>query len=632
MNQFIRFSNYSPAADIVVAAICMVMMVLVVFSHINRTKGFHLFLAIVGLVLAAALTDMIFNFLAAIPELGILANWVRCVHHAALMLVFVYYVAYICEVTHYEKTRLFCLIANIIFLGSILADIIVTAQGLTFTVDETGISFDRRGIFIYAYLGYVTLCVILLTKVRKLLFHRVMLGFYGTVAISFAVLVIQGIFNQTSFTVSTQLFPAIAMMYVLHSNPYDALLGANDMGAMQDYVHYCYEKKKDFILMSLYMRDFDEESKEFPRDLQAKIRQFTYQSAKNARLFKVGKGHMILILLKKRNPNYERKITEILTAFRPLYEQFRYDYKIVIGSSTEEISRKNEYVSYIRSIHRSMPECSVHRVDKDDIAEFKRDEYILKELADIHRQGNLEDPRVLVYCQPVLNVKTGKYDTAEALMRLNLDGLGIVMPDHFIHLAEEQGYIHMLTEIILHKTCNAICHFSGEGYDIKRISVNVSMLELKDEHFCGDIISIIRESGVVGNKIAIELTESQNEADFTLMKQKIGELKAKGIKFYLDDFGTGYSSIERIMSLPFDIIKFDRSLVIASANDERSEQLVENLASLFNKLHFSVLYEGVENKDDEQRCREMSASYLQGFKYSQPIPIENLSQFFAQAG
>ncbi len=101
---------------------------------------------------------------------------------------------------------------------------------------------------------------------------------------------------------------------------------------------------------------------------------------------------------------------------------------------------------------------------------------------------------MLVYCQPVLNVGTGQYDTAEALMRLNLKEMGIVYPNQFIYLAEEHGYIHMLTEIILHKTCDAIHELTDAGYAIKRISVNVSVPELKDESFCDDIIDIIRQS------------------------------------------------------------------------------------------------------------------------------------------
>ncbi len=160
--------------------------------------------------------------------------------------------------------------------------------------------------------------------------------------------------------------------------------------------------------------------------------------------------------------------------------------------------------------------------------------------------------------------------------------------------------------------------------------MNVSVPELKDDSFCDDIIDIIRQSGIPGDKIAIELTESQNKGDFMLMKQKIAELREQGIKFYLDDFGTGYSSMERIMSLPFDIIKFDRSLVIASGSEDRSRRMVANLAHMFSDMEYSVLYEGVEKDEDEAMCKDMSATYLQGFKYSKPTPIVDLREYLSR--
>jgi EAL domain-containing protein (putative c-di-GMP-specific phosphodiesterase class I) len=254
----------------------------------------------------------------------------------------------------------------------------------------------------------------------------------------------------------------------------------------------------------------------------------------------------------------------------------------------------------------------------------------LEELEDIYRRHDLRDPRVLAYCQPVYNIQTGKYDTAEALMRLKLSDIGMVFPDQFIPVAEEHGYIHVLTEIILQKTCDEIRYLVSEGYEVNRISINVSVLELRDDTFTVDIDKIIKESGIPEEKVAIEITESQSESDFIVMKHIIDELKEKGIKFYLDDFGTGYSNMERIMELPFDIIKFDRSLVLASDSDERSEKMVGSLASMFKELDFSVLYEGVENESDEKRCINMSASYLQGYKYSRPIPMIELTRFFSK--
>ena len=90
-------------------------------------------------------------------------------------------------------------------------------------------------------------------------------------------------------------------------------------------------------------------------------------------------------------------------------------------------------------------------------------------------------------------------------------------------------------------------------------------------------------------------------------------------------------TFERIFELPFDIIKFDRSMIIASGEDERSEKLVENLAKIFSNFNYRVLYEGIETDVDEERCLSLSADYLQGFKYSRPIPIEELQNFLSKA-
>ena len=627
MNQFIHLIKYSPVGDIVVMATCMVMMILVFFSYFSNKRSSKLFVRVVILLFASACLNVVFYQLAYKPGYEVIANWIRLIFHLLILLTFVYYIAYMCEVTHYEKDRVFLLTANLLFFTVFLWDIIVTTQGQTFIVDENGISFVRRGIFIYGYLSFIVMAFILLSRIRKLLFRRVMLGFYGTIAVSFLILVIQGLSNQSSYTVTTLMLPAIAMMYVLHSDPYDIALGTNDVNAMQDYVRNRHKNRQDFVFMSLYLKEIEEEGKEIPVDIQAIIRQLTYRFVRKGSLFKIGKGHMILFFLKKDNPDYKQRAQNIIDESGTIYERFTY--KVVIGEAVGEISENNDYVSYIRNIHKSMTDNSIHIVDSDDIGDFENTEYIIRELSDINYNEDLDDRRVLVYCQPVLNVKTGRYDTAEILMRLGLKETGIVYPDQFIHLAEEHGYIHMLTKIILHKSCEAIRKFNEEGFDIKRISVNISVLELKDDDFCDSIMSIIRNSGISAERIAIELTESQNEGDFILMKQKINELKEEGIRFYLDDFGTGYSNIERIIELPFDIIKFDRSLVLASGSEDRYRKMVANLASMFCNMNYSVLYEGVEKDSDETMCKDMSATYLQGYKYSRPVPIEDLKRFLS---
>ena len=626
---YLILNNYTPVGDLVTVAICWVMLALIAFSYVRKTPAFRVFMVIIPCLMLAALLDVSYNMIALNTGATLLVYILRCLFHAALFTVFFLFTLYIIEVTHLDKkvSNLLLSAGTIVLVGVVAADLIVSLRSLA--EDGPGGPLTSRGlIFILGYLLYTISDIILLATVRHRLYKRVMWGFYSSVALSFTVLLLQGALGGgSSFTVSTFLFPVIAMFYIMHSNPYDAEMGTIDSSGLADIVRYSYEKKQSFIFMSLLLPTFAGEGKEMPDTIRSLVRRFSIEFFRGALLFQLGNGHLMLLFRKNRNPDFEHRIGKILSAFKDYHRIYQYDYKIIIGESIDQISKKNEYASFLRNIYRAQPVNTIHRISPDDIASFDRSEYILHQLEDIHRKHNLDDKRILVYCQPVFNVHTGKYDTAEALMRMKLEDLGLVFPDQFIYLAEENGYIHTLTEIILHKTCEEIRRLRIDGYSISRISVNVSMLELKSDHFCSDISNIISDSGITGDQIAIELTESQNESEFDLMKSKIAELKERGIKFYLDDFGTRYSNMERIIELPFDIIKFDRSLVIASGRNKRSEIIVNNMASLFSDLNYPVLFEGIENESDETLCRDMSASYLQGYKFSRPIPIADLRRF-----
>lgn len=622
--------GYSPVGDLTVISICFVMIVLICFSFVRNNRSFRIFLGILAVLILTASADVIFHSLAerGTQSAFLAAYWMRCLYHTMLSTIFFLFAAYICEVTRLDRKQktVFLSIAGLILLGGLVAELVTTAIGAQGPLTAEKILSQGRNVFIIGYASFVILMVVMLLIVRNRIYIKIMRGFYGAIALSFIIILIEALLKDSSYTVATFLYPTLAMFYSMHSNPYNATLGSSDIWAFSDFVKQNHEAGREFFYFSLFLRPYSEEGVQIPLDLQASIRRHGSTNFKSALLFNVEKGHVVMAAIRSRNKDYESRMKRALEEFQEEYEQFGVDFKVVIGESIPEISEKNEYVSFIREIRENMEDNTVHFVDQTDIERFRRSEYIRNALEDIYQGKDIDDPRVLTYCQPVFNIKTQKYDTAEALMRLELDG-EIFYPDQFIPVAEDNGYIHMLTEIILHKTCMEIKRLLEEGYNISRISVNVSALELKDEAFCDDISRIIQDTRIPGDKIAIELTESQTESDFYVMKKKIDLLKAKGIKFYLDDFGTGYSNMERIMELPFDIIKFDRSLVIACETNERSRKIVLGLANIFSAMNYSVLYEGVEREAEEEMCKNMSASYLQGYKYSRPIPIGELRQY-----
>lgn len=634
MGQTLYFENYTAAGDIIVLAICFVIGILVATSYNTRTKTFKLFINMLVYLCLASLCDMILHdYYVHIPDGNYTPIYViRVIYHALLFSLFLIYVVYLVTILNLEKSGVVPVmsVATSAYIIIIISDIVLTASGKGFRIENNGTASYGPNIFLIGYLAFVSLIVFVILKYRDKVYRKSIIGLFGTMLVSFLILYIQGRHGQASFTVATFLFPVLAIMYLLHSNPYNVKTGSINAEALKDAVKYYYEKKLEFVFMSVYLPDFHAEAKELPDEIKAEIRRFPSAHFRRSVLFELSNGHLLLMIPKKGNPKCEEGVKEILEAFRVDYERYRFDYKIVMGKSIDDISRRNEYQSLIRNIMRLMPMNSLHEVTEEDVKAFNRSEDILIQLEDIYKKGDPDDERVLAYCQPVLNIKTGKYDTAEALMRLKLPELGMVFPDQFIPLAEEMGFIHVLTKIILHKTCAAVQNLLTEGYEVNRISVNASMADFRNKAVAMELGNIIRKSGIPKGKIAIEVTESQSDSDFLNLKNMIEMLKGDGIKFYLDDFGTGYSNMERIMNLPFDIIKFDRSLVIASQSDKRSEDIVDKLAGMFAELHYSVLYEGVEDENDEKRCIKMHASYLQGYKYSKPIPIAGLRDFFSK--
>ncbi len=509
-----------------------------------------------------------------------------------------------------------------------LYEIVTTVTGTVFYIDEENNIIQGPSLFPLFFFFYAVIILLMLILHKSRIYKQIYIGIVVTTLLSICVMLIQGMHRQSSFTAAVFLFPMYAILYFMHSNPYDPEIGAVNISAFEDLTAYSYAHKNELLIMSLFLQEFDVKDRKFPKELQDLIRHYNHHFFKRALLFRLSGGRIVLVAETAKNPDYRERLDSMLKDFYTQHERFRLDHKIIFLTTIDEIGKTNDYLDLIRYLESLMGDREVKYVDKKDIEAYREHKYIVHELEDIFRKGDLNDSRVKVYCQPVLNARSGKYDTAEALMRLKLEKMGIVYPDSFIPIAEKYGYIKILSLIILNKTCLAIRRLISEGYYLKRISVNFSMIDVRESDFSEKVLKIIESNGIPYEKLAIELTESQSEQDFIIVRDKINELKDSGIKFYLDDFGTGYSNFDRIIELPFDIIKFDRSLVVASNSDTKSETMVSYLAHMFSDMHYSVLYEGIENKDDEQMCIRMCGRYLQGYKYSKPIPIEGLTEYF----
>ncbi|MBR1740766.1 MAG: EAL domain-containing protein, partial [Lachnospiraceae bacterium] len=519
----IYYENYSPVGDLTVLAISFVFIILIRSSFISRTKNFLLFCGMIGLLMLSSVSSVVYH--VALNNLTFWSGWMvsalRILQHLSLFGTLFLYVYYVMEPLHLDRKsdKRFIIVASIGYLGIAVYEILGSVLGYGFYISRDGEIHEGFNIFPFGYLFFMGIIIFLLLCYRNRMFRQIIYGILGTFAVSILILSVQGRHHQTSFTTVTFLFPMLALLYMIHANPYDIEIGAVNETSFDDTISYYYVHEKPLLLMSLFMHDFEGIGKKYPRKFQNAIRRFSSQYFKGATLFQISNGHMILAVDIHKNGDYEHKIVLMLQHFADEYIKFHMDYKIVILRTEEEISKENDYIKLIRYVGKNMQENEIHYVNEEDVKEYKRQKYVLKELKDIYEKSDLEDSRVKVYCQPVYNIDEEKYDTAEALMRMELPEIGMVFPDQFIPLAEQYGYIHTLSKIILHKTCRTIHNLLAAGYVVNRISVNISAVEVREPDFCQDILKIVGDADIPFECIAIELTESQNESDFMIVRE-----------------------------------------------------------------------------------------------------------------
>ena len=631
MNVESYLSSYSPVGDILVMAILMVISVLIHVAYIKQSREFTIFKYIMISLTAAAICNILFHqFIGHVSAISLpMVYLLRVLYHFLLYANLGLYVVYMRNPFQLiqKGEQIYEFIAAIAAVSIVLVEIGQTITKTGFYIDKNGNVNTGHEAFAVGYSFMVLLLLYLLIRYRNRTYRPVVTAFIGVIAVAALVMFIQANHRQQSFTTATFLFPVIAVLYLLHANPYDLEWGSLHVDSFEERIGTAAKKKKGILVFSLFMHEFEKNNRKYPKEIREKLRQVTMDFFRGGTLFQISPGRMILIVEKEINPDHETKTVKMMQLFHEHHNIYRNDYKIVFMESSNSIKEPGDYLRLIEYVEKRMPDKEIKMVQQEDIEKYYEHKYIVEQLADINEKNDPNDPRVLVYCQPVYNIATESYDTAEALMRIKLDDLGMVFPDRFIPIAESHNYINVLTMIILSKTCKQIKKLISTGYYISRISVNFSVIDIRDRDFCRKVRNIVSGCEIPYDKLAIEITESQNEKDFIEVKEKIYELKKSGITFYLDDFGTGYSNFERILEIPFDIIKFDRSLVTASRNDRKSETVVSHLAHMFNELDYDVLYEGVEDEEDENRCVTMFAGYLQGYKYSKPIPIEQLTDF-----
>jgi diguanylate cyclase (GGDEF)-like protein len=232
----------------------------------------------------------------------------------------------------------------------------------------------------------------------------------------------------------------------------------------------------------------------------------------------------------------------------------------------------------------------------------------------------VEQREFVLHYQPKVDVRTGRIDSAEALVRWRHPKRGLIPPAQFIPLAEETGLILQIGEWVVREACRQAYAWQAAGLRPLRVAVNLSAQQFRQKNLVAIVRSALTDARLEAQHLELELTESAVMDDAEESIEILRELSELGVRISVDDFGTGYSSLSYLRRLPLDKLKIDRAFIRDVVTSRDDAEIVRAIVSLAHTLRLKVIAEGVETPDQLEFLNSLGCDQYQGFHFSAPIP------------
>lgn len=241
-------------------------------------------------------------------------------------------------------------------------------------------------------------------------------------------------------------------------------------------------------------------------------------------------------------------------------------------------------------------------------------------------QRGLDNEEFVVYMQPKVSAADGRVKGAEALVRWNVPGQGLLSPALFIPVLEKNHFIGKVDRYVFEKVCQWMRERFDRGETVMPISVNVSKIQFYNPDFIRVYAGIKRKYQIPDWLLEIELTESAAFEHQDYLTQMVRELHDNGFLCSLDDFGSGFSSLGMLKDLAIDVLKLDAAFFRVSVNVNREHTIVKSIINMVRELNICTVAEGVERDDQVDFLKDAGCDLIQGFIFYKPMPIKEFEQ------
>ncbi len=615
------------------AAIYLLLIIIMWYFHEKRIPlaSHRTFLIALSAVFASTGLEIVSTKLAQTTgTAGSTGFWVTStLQHLALNAIPLLFAYYVLQIVHINAKQMLQAKWMLSVCGVVDVAVLVTNSytNWVYEVDEGRYIYDYGVIVLItvAILAIVASSVVAICRVNHTLFAKTMVVMFHMLLVVIAVIMqLKTHVLFLNFVIAT----VCLTLYYYLQNPngvIDTVTKQFNRRFLGEYLHTFFVNEKPFGIVVVAMDDFKFINKTYGVEngdnLLRQIGAFMDELPFAKTVFRLGADQFCIVLYKD--------LDRIDEAAQTIHERFRHPWYsenqagIMMSASiccvncpadASAYGQLIEVMDYSMSMAKRLKKGMITYAKDYDLGKIKQDKAFEKAV-----KQALDRDELMVYYQPIFSVQKGVYNSAEALVRLHDAQLGWISPEDFIPIAERNGMIIEMGEVILDKVCRFIHDFKLAQTTVEYIEVNISPVQLMQQHFSDRVKQIMEKYDVQPEQINIEITETATISMADTVNANIMDLVQYGIKFSLDDYGSGYANIDYINHMPFSIIKLDKYIIWDAFKSTKAGITLKHTIGMLNELELHIVAEGVETAEMRDHLADIGCHYMQGWYYSKAV-------------
>lgn len=624
--------QYNLCFDYVAIAVLLVMLFYFRPKGLSALPGYRIFYLILYDLLMVAVSNIQLVVYYTHPavasrELVFLANYFNCAVQILLIALFAVYLRCMTQVemrlTLHWGSLLYCP-----FVVALLTLLVFAVR--SYTVGENGFKFRLHPvlqvIFVAYLLYYLIISVVIGIRSYAVLGKERTMRLVVAAVLLEAVQLLQAVHHNVSIIVFLSTFLIVDMLFaVQRAEEVFESADAMKKTLLNNTTEQDYVNNRKFFILFIRILDFDvlqdavgqEDAEEFIRQLVSYLNALR----RDAMTFRFEKNCLVLKLSddpkEEKRKDHETIVQEIRERFEEPWRfgllQSMLSAAFVTAKCPEDIPTMEDFRKLISRISREKLEMGEVVPARKLLAE-NEDARILTAI-----RRALKDRTFEVYYQPIYSTREKKVVAAEALIRLFDPEYGFIPPEAMITMAEREGYILEIGEIVFTEVCRFYSENHLDQKGIRYIEVNLSAVQCMQNRLAEEFMEIMRRFNMTFEKINFEITETSAMISNAVVSRNISHFELHGISLSLDDYGTGYSNISYLYNLPFMFMKIDKSILWSAENNEKADIILRNIFRMAQRLHLKVVMEGVETEEQIRKLLELKCDYFQGYYFSKPV-------------